>query len=116
MRKQDPKSSVHAEHVSKVLIHIFGKHLRKSAGMLRALRTYPSFSPFSFVSGGYHEMSAGLPSKKSYRILAFAHTDGHGLEVDSGLTGMKTWYWLSLSDVERMSAPCRVCGKKPKIS
>jgi len=26
----------------------------------------PSFFPFSSVSGGYHEMSAGLPSKKSY--------------------------------------------------
>ena len=116
MRNRELKSSVHAEHVSKVLIHIFGKHPSKSAGMLRVLRTYPSFSPFSLVSGGYHEISAGLPSKKSYRISAFGHTDSHALGVGSGLTGMKTWYWLSLSDVERMSAPCRVCGKKPKIS
>ena len=59
-------------------------------------QTYsPSFSPFSLLSGGYHEMSAGLPSKKS---------------------GMNTWYWCCLSECARISAPCIVCGKKPKMS
>jgi len=49
-------------------------------------KKFPSFSPFSLVSGGYQEMSAGLPSNQS---------------------GMKTWYLLWSSAVERMSAPWR---------
>lgn len=54
------------------------------------LKKLPSFSPCSGVSGGYQEMSAGLPSKRS---------------------GMNTWYVLSLSEVARMSAPWRDCSK-----
>ena len=57
-------------------------------------KNWPSFSPFSFVSGGYQEWSAGSPSKKS---------------------GTKTWYWCCLSSAcEMMSAPCirqeRICS------
>lgn len=54
-------------------------------GAAGPLKKAPSFSPFSFVSGGYHDWSAGLPSKKS---------------------GMYTWYWwCSSSACARMSAP-----------
>ena len=54
----------------------------------------PSFSLCSWVVGGYHEMSAGLPSKKS---------------------GMNTRYFWSV-EVARISAPWMVWSKKPKMS
>lgn len=53
---------------------IFGTRSTAVCGRPGPLNQAPSFSPFSFVSGGYQLMSAGLPSKKS---------------------GMKTAWWLA---------------------
>lgn len=55
----------------------------------------PSSFCFSGVSGGNLEMGNGAPSNQS---------------------GMKTRYFCASSEVARMSAPCSVCGKYPKIS
>ena len=49
----------------------------------------PNFSCFSGLSGGYHEISAGAPSKRS---------------------GMKTRCWELGEEVARISAPWMVCG------
>jgi hypothetical protein len=38
---------------------------RVLGGAAWELKNSPSFLPFSSLSGGYQEMSAGLPSKKS---------------------------------------------------
>lgn len=38
---------------------------RVLGGAAWVLKNSPSFFPFSSLSGGYQEMSAGLPSKKS---------------------------------------------------
>lgn len=38
---------------------------RVLGGAACVLKNSPSFFPFSSLSGGYQEMSAGLPSKKS---------------------------------------------------
>jgi hypothetical protein len=69
--------------------------LRVAGGPALVSKNLPSFCFVSSVVGGYHEMSAGSPSKKS---------------------GMKTRYFWSLLAVERISAPWMVCGKKPKMS
>lgn len=74
---------------------ILGMRETVLAGAAGPAKNAPSFLPFSSLSGGYQEISAGLPSKKS---------------------GMKTWYLRSLSEVARISAPWRVWGKKPKMS
>jgi hypothetical protein len=73
---------------------IFGMRGSVFGGAAAVWKKLPSFSSFSLLSGGYHEMSAGLPSKKS---------------------GMKTWYFWS-SVYARMSAPCSVWLKNPKMS
>jgi ribosomal protein L37AE/L43A len=65
-----------------------------AGGAAFVLKKFPSFCLCSSVCGGNQVMSAGSPSKKS---------------------GMKTRYFWA-EEVERMSAPCRVCGKKPKMS
>jgi hypothetical protein len=54
-----------------------------------------SFLPFSGVSGGYQEMSAGYPSKRS---------------------GMKTQYGCSWSPVVKMLVSCSIYRKKLKMS
>ena len=59
--------------ISPTRLGIFGTLLAAEAG---PLMNSPSFWPFSGVSGGTHQDSAGLPWKKS---------------------GMYTWYWWELS-------------------
>jgi hypothetical protein len=44
---------------------IFGIRGRVLGGAADVLKNSPSFCSFSLLSGGYQEMSAGLPSKKS---------------------------------------------------
>lgn len=58
-------------------------------------KNFPSELPCSSVVGGYHDISAGLPSKKS---------------------GTKTRYGLLESLIARMSAPCNIWSEKPKMS
>lgn len=52
---------------------IFGMRGSVLGGAAFVSKNSPSFLPFSSLSGGYQEMSAGWPSKKS---------------------GMKTWYFV----------------------
>ena len=59
------------------------------------MKNSPRSFCFSGVSGGNFSMGNGLPPNQS---------------------GMKTRYFWASSEVPRMSAPCRVCGKYPKMS
>ena len=53
-----PVSSVISFTTAGILLAVFG-------GAAGPWKKAPSFSPFSLVSGGYQEWSAGLPKKKS---------------------------------------------------
>lgn len=93
----------------------FGMRSRVLGGAAWLEKNSPSFLPFSSVSGGYQEMSAGLPSKKSGEDRQYdnvADTWRH----HRSLPGMNTCLGLSLSPLARISAPWKVCGKKPKMS
>lgn len=90
---------------------IFGMRSTVFGGAAVVLKNSPSFSPFSFVSGGYQLMSAGEPSKKS------------GMKTGMVLAWLQcVWQkeclpWAPrLSAKARMSAPWIVWGKKPKMS
>ena len=48
-------------------LRTLGMRSRVLGGAAWDWKNSPSFLPFSSVSGGYQEMSAGLPSKKSER-------------------------------------------------
>ena len=59
---------------------------------------------------------SGLAVEEVWYVMSATAQDEAFARGTSNLPGMNTWYWCSLSECARMSAPCRVCGKKPKMS